>query len=137
LLSFNQIQGVKNPVLDMVKTHALGNLLHNLTCAHERWQYASFSASAPPFLASVLPSIMACHTHEALLNTSWQYADFCLPSPYFKLMLTENFASQLLLEPSIMCACSHEINMYSNHSMQKNTAKWKQAIAFEMEPIVF
>ena len=36
----------------------------------QKWQYASFSQSAPPFLASVLPSIMQWHTSEALLNAS-------------------------------------------------------------------
>jgi hypothetical protein len=43
-----------------------------LTRAHKKWQYASFSQSAPPFLASVLPSIMQWYTSEALLNASLQ-----------------------------------------------------------------
>jgi hypothetical protein len=70
LISFDQIQGATNPVHDFVNTHALRTLC-NLTQAHKRQHYASFSASAPPFLAPVLSFIMVHHTSEALLNT-WQ-----------------------------------------------------------------
>jgi hypothetical protein len=66
LLSFETIQGITDPIQDLVNTRTLRTLLRDLTRAHKKWQYASFSQSAPPFLASVLPSIMQWHTSEAL-----------------------------------------------------------------------
>ncbi len=96
-------------------------LLHDLTQAHKRWQYASFSASAPSFPASVLPSIKMHHTSEALLNTSWQFTYLCLTSHYFQLMLNRK-----------LCLPIIEIDVYSDHFFQcKNTAQWKQATTFK------
>jgi hypothetical protein len=98
-----------------------------LTRAHKKWQSASFSQSAPPFLASALPSIMQQHTSEALLNASQWFADLCLPSPYFWLMINRNLCLRII-EPGIICPCGQEINIYGDLFFNaENTAKCNQA----------
>jgi hypothetical protein len=120
LLSFETIQGITDPIQDLVNTHTLHTLLRDLTRAHKKWQYASFSQSAPPFLASALPSIMQQPTSEALLTASQWFADLCLPSPYFWLMINQNLCLHII-EPGIICPCGQEINIYGDlfFSMQK------------------
>jgi len=117
LLAHEKFRNVTDVVSHLVDAMGKRTTIRDLVRSHKRRELQTFYDTAPPELASLLPSILQRHTSEALLHMSRRSPDHRLASPYFKLLLCRKLRLPIYDDNVVppICRCKTRIDVFGDH----------------------
>ena len=116
-LANQRFRNVADVTSHLVEACDLRTLLRDIVRDHKKEQCAHLLRTAPPAIASLLPSLLTRSTSDGLISMSRTHPDQRLTSPYFRIQLCRKLHLPVYLDDSLprTCGCGTTIDEHGDH----------------------